>query len=771
MQTTLRIWLALIASMFAIHNAMAAPSITFSDTWQDSLKKESYAGYYTETKGLFSANISVPLNGADLSTVDSDTIFVLLIGPYAADTTIFGGALADAAEFSLSNKTATYAFEDGNGRAIGKASVHWSGKEITISAVASADMINESTYFRNQSPGTNTSYNLDSHVTKQFFDVNVEFVSGDGYEIYNFDTVVAVTGSDKEKDPNPDGNGPYPLESGSVKGTSDLTPPKLAITRVGANIFSTNGNPTFEVNGTASDPVGITSAGYILNSDTNALLDMSGEIRTTYLYQADQFTNAAETNYSSVDWSVQVELTNYGPSQVTFIAEDAAGRLTAITRQFSWIEPTIAELAVNPPGAGTVAGIKNGQKLDVGFSYTVSTAPKNTSYLFLNWTDGNGNVLATSNKFNYLDTDGKLTANFVPNPFLNRSLTGTFAGSYFDYYFGESPRSSGYITFTVSPSGAFSGRLYNGGYVKNVASLSGQFTGTPDGTGANALSQVIEYASNWFAQVSLSIEFYTNDDLSVGSGVYGTIYYYDDPELTNELEWSGVFAGLCSYNGTPPGIYNFVLAPVSSDPSAGPGGYSPCTAIVSTNGNVAMKLNLADGISPPITFDTDMLGDGTCFVFASLYNGAGLLSGSLDFATNVTGSLEWDANPGVRNSAYKQGFSGSPSVIGSFYQSPKGGSNVLGWTSGALQIDGDYSGLSLPDGIDIPVTFNPVKNTFSDSSNAPIKLTPSNGAFTGSFKESAKKAATFSGVIFNGAGYGYYKGTNGETGSVTIASD
>jgi hypothetical protein len=192
------------------------------------------------------------------------------------------------------------------------------------------------------------------------------------------------------------------------------------------------------------------------------------------------------------------------------------------------------------------------------------------------------------------------------------------------------------------------------------------------------------------------------------------------------------------------------------------------TATISKTGAVILKLTLADGISAPISFAAALAKDGTCPVYAPLYGGEGLIMGWLQFDTQVSGSVDWFTGSEFKSSTYTNGFSGTPSVKGDLYVAPKAGTNIMGWTVGAgFAIDFGYAGLSLPDETVIPVTFNPVKNTFSDTGDVSITFKPATGALTGTFPQGSKKPA-FSAEVFNLQAYGFYKGAHNETGPIII---
>ena len=168
-------------------------------------------------------------------------------------------------------------------------------------------------------------------------------------------------------------------------------------------------------------------------------------------------------------------------------------------------------VTVNPPGAGTVKGIKNGQVLQVNNGYNVTAAPANKAWIFSQWTDGSGDVLSSNATFEYFDDNGTwtnsspptLVGNFVPNPFTNAGLAGTYTGLFYDTNNGAEPSDAGYITVTVAETGSFSGKLYLATAASPFA-LSGQLAEAADGSNAVAELQVKVSKSEYLA-LNLSI--------------------------------------------------------------------------------------------------------------------------------------------------------------------------------------------------------------------------------------------------------------------------
>jgi hypothetical protein len=170
-----------------------------------------------------------------------------------------------------------------------------------------------------------------------------------------------------------------------------------------------------------------------------------------------------------------------------------------------------------------------------------------------------------------------------------------------------------------------------------------------------------------------------------------------------------------------------------------------------------------------------MARDGTCPFYDSLYGGKGVILGWLRFETNGSGAVQglnsWWVKEPLADKYYTNGFlvdeSGSPS--GALYLPPAAGANLFGATALTFVVDGGFTNLSLPNETDFAVTFNPAKNTFTDTSRVTLTLTPSTGALSGSFYPAGGTTPlTFHGLTVGGAALGYYTNINYQTGPVSI---
>ncbi len=775
MRRTKTPWLTLAAGLcIASHFAQAAPQLTFTDKWADSgAYNSAYQYYYVKTVASFSVNISLPLNGVDLSELDANSQFTLAIGPSGNTTPIVSDTLGDAESVSLTKKSAKFAVTDPNtGNSVGSVTVSLSGNTVNVTGSATGDILGEELMFAGQTTGTPTTSTLNTATTGAFYEVVVSLDASDnGGGTFNYDNpYVPVTGTDKETEYNPpDMSGPYPLENGSVTGTGDFVPPKLSISSPAAGFKVYDANPVVDLTGLASDSEGMTNIQYFVNGDTNDL------------FEIDQFDDFP-TN--KVTWTAEVDLSQngrIGSNLVTFVAQDFSGNQTTVSRSFYWIETSTAAVTVSPTGSGTVTGVKTGQVLQVGSGYAVKAAPASKAWIFSEWTDDLGDVLSSNANFEYIDTDGALTAVFETNYFNNTSLAGTYTGLFYDTENGVQLEDAGYITVTVTPTGGYSGKL-SLATTASAFSFSGQLAESADNTSAGA-NFTIKVSKTEYLNVGLQIA--TDPVLAdAGAGLMGGfVNAYSDAAEANLLDSAQIQGELSLYKaGILPGLYNVVISPTSTDPSQGPGGYSFGSATVaSKTGAVKIALNLADGVSPAISFASFVAQDGTCPFYASLYSGKGVILGWMKFSTDGSGNMEaqpvnWVKMP-VADKFYTQGFDATyvttaPTNSGGLYVPPKAGTDIFGAGVTALtfEVDPSVTGSSLPAGTDTAVTFTPAKNTFADASKVTITLTATTGALKGSFFPAGSKTSlSFTGVVVDGAGYGFYSDApKFETGPVWI---
>jgi hypothetical protein len=766
-------WLTLLAGLCIASNFVnAASQLNFTDKWTDSGAYNSmYQYYYLKTVGSFSVNISLPLNGVDLTEADAGTQFTLAIGPSGNTTPIVSDTLEDAENYSAGAKSAKFPVIDPNsGATNGNVTVSWTATTISVTGSASEDILGEEQMFAAGSTETPTTTTLNTTATGAYYEVSVSLDASDnGGGTYNYDnTYVPVTGSDKETEYNPPNmSGPYPLEAGSITGTGDFTPPTLSITSPASNFKVYSANTVIDLEGLVSDSEGVANVEFVVNGNPTSIeIDQSDELPT-----------------NKISWTAEVDLSQVGhagSNLVTVLGQDLSGNQASVSRTFFWIETSTAAVNVNPTTAGTVTGVKTGQLLQVGSGYTVKAAPASKSWIFSEWTDDLGGVLSSNATFEYIDTDGVLTANFETNYFYGTPLAGTYTGLFYDTVNGVQVADAGYITVTVTPTGGYSGKL-SLATTASPFSFSGQLAESTDNSTAGA-NLTIKVSKTEYLNVGLQIA--TDPDLAdSGAGITsGFVNAYSDAAEANLLDSAQIRGELTLYNaGIVPGLYNFVVSPVSGNHSQGPGGYSYGSANVNKTGAVTVALNLADGTSPTISFNSYVAQDGTCPFYASLYGGNGVILGWMQFMTNGSGNMHagninWLKMP-VADKFYTEGFNATyantaPTISGGLYVPPKAGTNIFGEGVTALtfEVDPGVTASSLPGETDTAVTFGPAKDMFTDTSKVTITLTPATGVLKGTFFPGGSKTSlSFNGAVLDAIGYGFYSDPAiSETGPILI---
>jgi hypothetical protein len=748
----------------------AAGGVSYTDTWKDSPATDDQA----ETTGSGSLAISLPLEGLpfltntglDPTSLDSNSLFSISIGPTGSLLPIVSNTLGGAFKFTTNKNGGSAAFPIlvtnvwGALMSNGSVTVSWTAAAITVAGSSSADFLGQEPSFATNSTGTPAT----QPISKTYELSLVLDATDNGGGMFAYDnTNVPVAGKNTETEhTNADGSA-FALEAGTMTGTADFIPPTVTITSPKADFAVYNQDSIINLEGTAKDNVAVAGILYYVNGDTSNLT------------QVDQ---GPEWPTNSLSWTAEVDLSQPpgqpGTNVITVYAMDTSGNVSAsVSRTFLWIQTNAATVTINPAGAGTVKGLKTGQVLQVGNNYSVTATPANKTWIFSQWTDATGDVLSSNATFEYFDTDGALTANFVNNPFTNATLAGTYTGLFFDPS-GAEPIDSGYISIKLTGAGGYSGQLYVAPSTSLISIPSGQLVMSPDDSAAGA-AFTIKVSKTEYLDVNVLITNLSDPDNAM---LGGFVNAFSDATMTNLLDSAALQGGLAFYNtNIAAKPYNMYLLPNQGDPSQSPGGYSYGTATVSKTGGVVTTLYLADGTSPMISFSSSLANSGYCPFYASLYSGDGVILGWLQFAADGSGGvnsqpLDWVKLP-VKDNYYTNGFTNIQSITGSLYVPPNATNNIFGATNLTFVVDQGYYGLSLADELDVPVTYNPSKFTFTvpDNSNkVSLTFTSSSGALSGSFIDAvgSKTSFTYKGVVAGGVGYGFYTSTNKETGPIIL---
>jgi len=498
---------------------------------------------------------------------------------------------------------------------------------------------------------------------------------------------------------------------------TDTTPPTLSITTPAPG--QQVSNSVFTVTGAANDDVVVSAVRCRLNGG--------------------DWTQAAGT----VNWTNTV-LLNPGSNTFSAYALDASGKVSATnTVRFRYVPVLTLQFS----GAGTFSPTYSRQPMQIGKSYTISVTPAN-GYLFANWTDGAGHVLATTPKYKFTMTpDLILQANCIPNPFI--PLKGTYAGLLADTN-GFTSTNAGAFSATLTDRGSLSAKLQlSGGTYRLAGSFltSGAYSNSIAGPGRSPLA------------VQLQLDLLGGSQTLTG--------------LVRSSTWTADLlahrAVYCRTNPAPQAARKYTLViPGAVDPATGPGGYGFGTLTVDVSGNLSFSGLLGDGAK--VTQASVLVGQGQWPFYLSPYAGKGLVQGWLQFLTNgtnqdITGQVSWLKLGGVPGKLYPRGFEfpDGVDVVGSLYTN---GTPLLNWTDGHGLIE--LEGGNLSPAITNALTLGP-NNKLSGTNKLSLTLTTTSGLFRGSVPGPGRQSISVSGVLLQkwNEGYGLFLGTT-NSGSVHL---
>jgi hypothetical protein len=712
---------AVLCSAGTLHAAGTSPSLKLSGTYADVLKYDSEAGsYYTDSTGSASISGGVSMKGVDISSFDSSTSFSLEV----AGTTVIDSALEDAKSYSLSKRTARWVDSD-TGASM---TISWTSNSLTISGTAKYDAFGVGAL---GSSDSSKIQNEEASVKINLGDFSMEttaYLNGSR----TVKTVTKGSGDDQEE---------FELASVSVSGEADVTPPTATILQPAAGTVVQSGSDvTLSIKATDAKS-GVSSVDYYMYTTSEDHTYTSGSARlneTNGLWTAS-FTPLPGTNY------------------IIVTATDAAGNESANAVRALYCRLTSPITLEVVEGEGSLSGLTNGQSLEVGRTYTVTAKPA-AGQVLAYWSDG-ADQGGSGSPFSFtMQEDMTLSLYFRTNPF--PAISGTYAGLFYSHDDLEfNVTNAGAFTLTVTSNGAYSGKL---NLLSGAVTLSGQLG--LDQSSTEFATAWINLSRSKLPSLSGQIVF----DLTGATGLSGELTQYGPGEDSDEL--SATFEGALVRSGaktTPSKIYNFKGWSDGSEHE----GYSFGSATVAGLGTVTLSLNLADKISAA-TAGSSICIDGSIPFCATLYSKKGMVIGWLNTVTNddtldlQAENIVWHKqDTSSSGTLYPDGFETTLSAIGSLYTAPKGGTNILGWTTGQVVLNGSV----LESEITPSVTFDPKKNTFvfssADNTNrVALKLATATGMLSGSFyPDGSKKSVSFKGIALPklGGGYGFFTATNG----------
>jgi hypothetical protein len=322
------------------------------------------------------------------------------------------------------------------------------------------------------------------------------------------------------------------------------------------------------------------------------------------------------------------------------------------------------------------------------------------------------------------------------------AASGLYNGLFYNTN-GVATENSGYATINVTTGGSFSGKLANRG---QTYSFSGRFDSTGHTTGLIA------------RKGASPLTFDLQIDLHGGEKITGRIAAGGLWEASLQTYRVGI-------NSANPlalaGKYTFVIPGNGSGVNA-PGGNSVGSVSLDAAGNVQWSGFLADGSN--VGQKTTLSKNNVWPLYASLYNGGGLVIGWMQMDTNaaLAGEAIWIKTRGS-SGMYAGGYTNSITISGSGYKAPPTAFAAFG--NSEIRFDGNNVGFVNPVFWGGTKIFNRGANSLS------LSLTPATGLFKGTAVEpSTGNKISFQGVLLenNNVGLGYFL-KNGQSGAVNFA--
>lgn len=730
----------------------AANHFIASDSWHDALFNDPDAGPSVRTTAHASLSATLPLS-SDISSFDETTPYDIELGDLS-----LSGSLGDDPTYHKGKTSISFRqTDDTTGAVTATMTLSWTAKSFTIVASAGFDAFGAEGFYGGTTGAIHDTTPATLALGDTSYDVTL-YINGQNTDVFN-----DAASTD--------------LNTGSISCQADFVGPTVTISSPVAN-FSTN-NPAIIVIGTATDNISLNQVYWRWASATD-------DPRLGYFGYGDWQTvdsfNQIGTSAKSGAWSVALDMSGNGPgtNRLWVVSTDSSANASPIaTRNFFYSLRSMLTLSTNGPGGITGGkGVTNGAQLEIGRGYTVTAKALGTSNVFLNWTDGSGNVLSPNATFNFIMQDSlTLQANFGPNPF--PAIVSTYTGLFFDVDNGVSVDTAGYLSVAPTKTGSYTGTLMLG---TGRYPFSGQllFEGNPDDSAAADSAFVIKRGA--LAPIYGNLHVPSNSGVGLSNSVTGNVEIFD----TAQNQWVLVPLMLAQSHYSPgipvPGLFNLQIPTSAGSGQNGPVGYGYGTANASLAsvagslvGNVTLSLHVADGNVAPVSFSSSLAADGSFPFFIPLYAGKGLIMGWLTFTNEFVDDLRgenitWLKLPNPANKFYPNGFDRTMEVTGSHYNAPKAGTNIVGWTAGLLDFaDANVSG-------EIAVTFNPKSNTFTANpgqgsivSKATLTFAAATGTLSGNLTPANGKPFSFTALVLPEANnaYGFFLDTD-QSGSILV---
>jgi cyclophilin family peptidyl-prolyl cis-trans isomerase len=447
------------------------------------------------------------------------------------------------------------------------------------------------------------------------------------------------------------------------------------------------------------------------------------------------------------NWSATLDL-RAGTNELDVHSVDLAGNPSTVIQR-SFFRVALESLVLQTNGVGKVAGLTNGQRLEIGRGYKVTATPA-PGHLFAGWTGSFTNGAAALSFL--MESNLTLQANFIPNPFI--PLKGVYSGLF--YPTNEiAPQRSGFVTVTVTDFGRYTARVQLGA---QTFPLSGQLT-------------LEGHSSLYIFLPGIGPAYLLDLQLDLTNGTQQITGSFNDSGGTAPL-----IADRATFHAVTNKATNFagkytLLIPGAEDAAVQPGGDGFGTATIDLAGNVLFAGTLADGTT--VAQRVPLSRDGRWPFYAPLYANKGSILGWIT-ATNretddLNGSILW-TKPKLTVKYYPLGFTNMTNVIGSRYV-PMGTNRILAVTNVLLS----FSGGNLTAAFSNDVTLTPPAKVTAVSTNNRLALTLTTAS--GLFNGTVTPPGTLKPIPFKGAllqkqtnGGGFFLGPS-QGGRVTLTPE
>jgi hypothetical protein len=451
------------------------------------------------------------------------------------------------------------------------------------------------------------------------------------------------------------------------------------------------------------------------------------------------------TTNAWTNWSARVGLTA-GTNILRLQAVDFAGNPSLTQTRVAYFVVTNA-LTLRTNGHGGIVGLLNGQPLEVGRGYAIRAIPGAGS-LFSNWVSSVG-WISTNPLLRFIMTSNlTLTANFVTNPFSR--LKGAYSGLFFDRA-GPAHERAGFLSFSLSDGGAFSGKLLLAGAKYN---LGGQFD-----LALHAQRQVPRGGTN--PPVTLDLQLRLGSDMVTGA--------------VRSVTWTSALTGYrAPFNAASNRPTNYLgrytlLLSGGTDPSASPFGLGFATLTVSNSGSTSIVGALADG--SPVGQVAMLNSEASLPFYLNLYGGKGSIFGWVrltnDLENHIASELLWTKTGAVGGRFYPRGFTNQVFTLGSRFVPRESGTNVLVFSNAVVLLQGGNLTGILTNHVTLG-RLNRITVTPPNTYRLTLGMNASSGLLTGSFFNPFTRSTNqIRGAVLQqqAAAGGFFLGTN-QSGAV-----